>query len=370
MKILVVRSRPPTQNNHKGETVAGLWEQQHAGRFTAETRDRKCLRDDVLKTVDMLGLLNSLCYFVETLVSTWWCHFLSKPVSVLCDFRIRTVWQSQFLTGSSSHCTETSSCDFVMILNTRVSVEHVTVTPCSWTRCSNICPAELEALRSTSSAPEWDHHLFMELCTRLLSRWRNTKCEQHVSKGSVRIPSNTFMGSTLYWWRVCGCDEPEEDDDDHVSHIMFIDFRSTQIQKKTFTCVSMATDPELGSCQSSAPHSSPAGGGTAPVSWWTHPCCQLTDGVCHVTVCCHVTSVILYCRQRKLQLSRGTRWNQVEPGGTQVNQRNQRNQVEPRWTRGTRRNPVKVRVLTDRTLLGSCLKFFSVERCCWCSQFS
>ena len=65
-------------------------------------------------------------------------------------------------------------------------------------RCSNICPADVEALRFTSSAPEWDHHLFMELCTRLLSRWRNTKCEQHV------VQRIRFMGYTLYWWRkVC-----------------------------------------------------------------------------------------------------------------------------------------------------------------------
>ena len=181
MKTLVVRSRPPTQNNHKGETsrplgTAACWE-VHSRDKGQKVSERRCPEDS-----GHVGpvVLNSLCYFVETLVSTWWCHFLSKPVSVLCDFRIRTVWQSQFLTGSSSHCTETSSCDFVMILNTRVSVEHVTVTPCSWTRCSNICPADVEALRSTSSAPEWDHHLFMELCTRLLSRWRNTKCEQHV----------------------------------------------------------------------------------------------------------------------------------------------------------------------------------------------
>ena len=69
MKTLVVSSRPPTQNNHKGETVAGLWEQQHAGRFTAETRDRKCLRDDVLKTVDMLGLL--YCIYTTVCVILW-----------------------------------------------------------------------------------------------------------------------------------------------------------------------------------------------------------------------------------------------------------------------------------------------------------
>ncbi|XP_060926030.1 NACHT, LRR and PYD domains-containing protein 12-like [Limanda limanda] len=38
--------------------------------------------------------------------------------------------------------------------------------------------------------------------------------------------------------------QTQEDDDGHVSHILFIDFRSTHIQKKTFTCVSIATDSD------------------------------------------------------------------------------------------------------------------------------
>ena len=127
MKILVVRSRPPPQNNHQGETVAASgnscmlgnnwWWEVHSRDKGQKVSERWCPEDS-----GHFGpvVLNSLCYFVETLVSTWWFHFLFKPVSVLCDFRIRNVWQSQFLTGSSSHCVERSSCDFVMILNTRV----------------------------------------------------------------------------------------------------------------------------------------------------------------------------------------------------------------------------------------------------------
>ena len=101
--------------------TAACWE-VHSRDKGQKVSERRCPEDS-----GHVGpvVLNSLCYFVETLVSTWWCHFLSKPVSVLCDFRIRTVWQSQFLTGSSSHCTETSSCDFVMILNTRVSDQYI-----------------------------------------------------------------------------------------------------------------------------------------------------------------------------------------------------------------------------------------------------
>ena len=176
MKTLVVRCRPPTQNNHKGETVAGLWEQQHAGRFTAETRDRKCLRDS-----GHVGpvVLNSLCYFVEDTC-------LNMMMSLPFQARLSSLWlqdkncltesvppQAQVLTVRRRHhvtlwWSSTHVCQWNMWLWRHVH-EHAALT---------ICPADVEALRSTSSAPEWDHHLFMELCTRLLSRWRNTKCEQ------------------------------------------------------------------------------------------------------------------------------------------------------------------------------------------------
>ena len=96
--------------------TAACWEIIDDGRFTAETSDGKCLRDDVLKTVDILGLLCwTGCVILLRHLSQHddFTEFIFRPISVLCDFRIRNVWQSQFLTGSTSQCMETSSCDFL-----------------------------------------------------------------------------------------------------------------------------------------------------------------------------------------------------------------------------------------------------------------
>ena len=71
MKTLVVRSRPPTQNNHKGGDcsrplgTAACWEVH-----SRDKGQKVVLRDDVPEDSGHVGpvVLNSLCYFVETLV--------------------------------------------------------------------------------------------------------------------------------------------------------------------------------------------------------------------------------------------------------------------------------------------------------------